>query len=198
MRAIFAILPLALFVGACSAQGSVELRVSSTSQGQVAAPPNPGPVPPLPEPPPAQLLTTITRVDVHVDESNIDMTPNDEKDDDSGGWTTIFRGDQRIDLYDSAAVEKTLAQGQAPVGTVSQVRLYLKDDVTLIDSLGEHPVKCPSCSQSGLKLVTSSNVEIEPDGILRLTLDFDSDASLIQNNSGYILKPVVHIAASNE
>lgn len=192
MRAILAILPFALLVTACSAQGTVEVEVTSTSQASTAPPPQD----PAPEILP-QLNATITRVDVHVDAVDTPFAeePNQE---DSVGWTTIFEGEKRINLLDSSAVARTLGSAPAPTGTVSQVRLVLQNDVMYVDAMGEQSVKCPSCSQSGLKLNPQSNVEIEEDGVLRLTLDFDADTSLVENAQGLILKPVIKVQAVNE
>jgi hypothetical protein len=195
MRGILAILPLALLVASCSAEGNITVDVKSTSQA-VVEPPTPGqPVPPAPP----RLLATISRIAVHVATSGIEMS--DEAftgKEDTDGWTTIFEGDQTINLLDSASVARTLGSAPAPEGTVTQVRLYIKDDVVLFDESGEHAVTCPSCTESGLKLVTSSQVEVERNGVLRLTLNFDADKSLVENPNGLILKPTIRVEAVNE
>lgn len=193
-RSTLAILPLALFVGACSAQGTVELNVKSTSQAQTTAPTNPAPDPTVQE----HLRATLTRVDVHIDDTIDNVENKVDADDDAGEWRTIFEGSREIDLFDSSAVTRTLGESQVPAGKVTQVRLYLNDDAVFVDRLGDHSIKCPSCAESGLKIVTGPNVEVDEDGILHLTLDFDADSSIVTNNSKMILKPVVHVIASYE
>ena len=185
MRALLAILPLAALLASCSfnAEGTVEVRFRSTSEAIEQQPP--------PDPLPAaipQLNATIKEIAIHVDRSNGTL-----KDDESNGWTTIFEGEQRINLLDSTGVAKTLGSAPAPEGTVTQVRLYLGEDVQYVDERGERPVTCPSCTQSGLKLVPSSDVEVDQDGILRLTLNFDGEQSLHDTGNGLMMKPVVHV-----
>ena len=192
MRAILALLPFVLLVAACRAEGTVEVRVRSTPQPVTETEPAPPPDP-TPEVMP-QLNAIITEIAVHVDRPNIDLNGTDN--DESNGWTTIFEGDQHVNLLDSSAVAQTLGTAPAPVGTVTQVRLYLAEDVKYVDARGQHAVTCPSCTQTGLKLVTGSNVEVDEVGILRLTLRFDGEESLIKNAEGLMLKPVVHVEAA--
>jgi hypothetical protein len=194
MRSILAILPLALLAASCNGEGTITVDVKSTSQ-PVVAPSTPDPVPPISP----RLLATIARIVVHVDTPDIDLSdepPTDKED--TNGWTTIFEGDQTINLFESDSVARSLGSAPAPAGPVTQVRLYINDDVVLFDESGQHAVTCPSCAESGLKLVTSSQVEVERDGVLRLTLNFDADKSLVENRNGLILKPTIRVEAVNE
>lgn len=195
MRALLSVLPVvpfALFAMACSAQGTVEVDISSTSQPSTTAPP--------PEPEPEvlpQLNATILRVDVHVNANETPFTENPDQNE-SIGWETVFEGEQRINLLDRQAMNRTLGSAPVPAGELSQVRLILKDDVKYMDASGEQAVKCPSCSQSGLKLNPQSDLHVEQDGVLRLTLKFDPNSSLVENSQGLILKPVIKVDAVNE
>ncbi len=194
MRALLGILPLVIFAAGCGNQGTVEVDVASTSQALTGVPTQPG------EPAPAQreLRASITRVDMHVVESGREARGQVAAGRASEGWTTIFEGEQEINLLDSESVARSLGSAPAPVGKVTQVRLFLNEGALLVDEQGSRSITCPSCSETGLKLVTAAQVEVEADGVLRLSLDFDADASLVESDTGTILRPVVRVHAVNE
>ncbi len=194
MRTLLSILPLVIFAAGCGNQGTIEVDVGSTSQALTSVPVEPS------EPTLAQreLRTSITRVDVHVVEAGRDARGNEAAGRASDGWTTIFEGAQEINLLDTASAVRSLGSVQAPIGKVTQVRLFMNDVANLVDEQGSRNITCPSCSETGLKLVTAAQLEVEADGILRLTLDFDADASLVESDSGTVLRPVVRVHAVNE
>jgi hypothetical protein len=81
---------------------------------------------------------------------------------------------------------------QIPSGTISQIRLILGDDNTIVIGDNEYNLKTPSAQQSGLKL----NVHYEfHEGIAyEYTIDFDAARSVVKTGNGqYILKPVLKV-----
>ncbi|WP_437680926.1 DUF4382 domain-containing protein [Sorangium sp. So ce131] len=157
-----------------------------------------------------RLSVTVTEVNVHVagdgaeaeddaDEGSPadDGEPAEETLADEQGWVTVFSGATKVDLFDAAATEQLLGSGEIPAGKITQVRLVLAD-VELVDGDVTSPVACPSCSESGLKIVTRGAVEVSPGDTLHLTLDFDQAGSLTEEESGYRLDPVIKIIAAEE
>lgn len=81
---------------------------------------------------------------------------------------------------------------QIPSGTISQVRLILGDNNSIIIGENEYDLKTPSAQQSGLKL----NVHYEfHEGIAyEYVIDFDAARSVVKTgNEKYILKPVLRV-----
>jgi hypothetical protein len=154
------------------------------------------------------LVVTVTEVNVHMAgdaEENeasemapgVDGKSTRDESVDEGGWITIFSGEVKLDLLDVTSTEKLLGSNEVPEGKVTQVRLVLTD-AELIDGSTRSVVSCPSCSESGLKILTKNAVEVSSGGTLHLTLDFDQTSSLTQEQSGYRLSPVIKIAKVEE
>jgi len=80
-----------------------------------------------------------------------------------------------------------------PAGRVTQVRLVLDGNVTLVVDGVAQTLRCPSCSESGLKIVTEGDVTVAPGGHLHLDLEFDLDASLTLDGGALILRPTVKL-----
>jgi hypothetical protein len=188
-------------VTACSGNGGGTVEVGTTSSN-LTAPPSAVATNLSPH-----LLVTVTSVSVHVagaDEDNkgddkvagppgSPPAPEPEKDDDGSGWVTIFSGSKTLDLRDSAQVETFLASAPVLAGKITQIRLILAGDATLVDGATQVAVKCPSCTESGLKIVTRGQVTIPSGGTLHLTLDFDQGASLAANGGTYVLNPTIKV-----
>ncbi len=87
-----------------------------------------------------------------------------------------------------------LADAVIPAGTISQVRLILGDNNSIVTTSDEKiALTIPSAQESGLKVQVHQEVT---GGILyRLKLDFDVARSIVKaGNSGkYLLKPVLRI-----
>jgi hypothetical protein len=79
-----------------------------------------------------------------------------------------------------------------PTGRVTGVRLILANSPELDIGVQTFNVRCPSCMESGIKIVTHDLV-VTKGGTLHLTIDFDLGASLVQEGSGFLLKPVIHV-----
>ena len=76
---------------------------------------------------------------------------------------------------------------------MTQIRLVLAG-ATFVDGTTPTPVACPSCTQTGLKIVTMGKLFVPSGGTLHVTLDFDREHSLSATADGFRLDPVVKIA----
>ncbi|MBK5284967.1 MAG: DUF4382 domain-containing protein, partial [Bacteroidia bacterium] len=87
-------------------------------------------------------------------------------------------------------IDTLIASGNVPSGELSQVRLILgANNSVMVDSI-VHPLSTPSAMQSGLKLNVHST--LEPGVEYNLLLDFDANQSIVLTGSGvYQLKPVI-------
>lgn len=187
---------LALTVAGCgSAGGAASIEVGITAQAlQTTAPSSGGSL----ATDRRHLVITVTEVDVHV----AAIGGDDDDDDASGksaggsGWIKAFSGETKVDLLDAIATEALLGSITVPAGKITQVRLVLTD-AELVDGLETTAVTCPSCSESGLKIVTEGKVNVAVGGVLHLALDFDQTKSLTQDEAGYRLNPVIKIATSH-
>ena len=145
------------------------------------------------------LVITVTEVDVHVaaiggDDDDDNAPPG--KTAGGSGWIKAFSGETKVDLLDAIATEALLGSITVPAGKITQVRLVLTD-AELAYGLETTAVTCPSCSESGLKIVTEGKVNVAVGGTLHLALEFDQAKSLTQDEAGYRLNPVIKIATSH-
>jgi len=85
-----------------------------------------------------------------------------------------------------------LVDEEIPGGYLSQIRLVLgKNNTVMIDSI-VHELTTPSAQQSGLKLNVQN--EIVPGESYSYTIDFMVEKSIVETGSGkYILKPVIRV-----
>ena len=76
--------------------------------------------------------------------------------------------------------------------TISQVRLVLGSENSIMVDSVLHDLKTPSAQQSGLKINVHANIaDID---VYNLLIDFDAEKSVVeQGNEGYILKPIIKV-----
>ena len=85
-----------------------------------------------------------------------------------------------------------IVDGQVPSGMLSQVRLILGENNTLVIGTDNFDLKTPSAQQSGLKL--NVHQEIFSGVAYEYTIDFDAGRSVVLTGKGqYILKPVLKV-----
>ncbi|MCH4822348.1 DUF4382 domain-containing protein [Gramella lutea] len=119
-----------------------------------------------------------------------------EADVDGDGWVSV--GDVQTGVYDllelTGGVSQLLADTEVPAGYVSQMRLILGSENTVIVDGVEQPLNTPSAEQSGLKL--QLNQDFEEGENYAFLLDFDVDKSIVATgNGGFNLKPVIRLSA---
>src|SRR5690554_5908812 len=97
-------------------------------------------------------------------------------------------------IYDllelTAGVNVLLFNDEVPSGDISQIRLILGEENSIVVDGEVLPLDTPSAQQSGLKIQVHQTLEA---GVLyEFILDFDVDKSIVaQGNGGYSLKPVI-------
>jgi hypothetical protein len=85
-----------------------------------------------------------------------------------------------------------IADGEYGEGFVSQIRLVLGDNNTVMVDSVIHDLKTPSAQTSGLKLNVQQ--EITPGAAYAFTIDFDAQLSIVEKgNGGFNLKPVIRV-----
>ncbi len=97
-------------------------------------------------------------------------------------------------IYDllelTAGVNVLLFNDEVPAGSISQIRLVLGENNTIVVDGQTLPLDTPSAQQSGLKIQV--NESLQPGILYEFMLDFDVDKSIVsQGNGGYSLKPVI-------
>jgi hypothetical protein len=110
----------------------------------------------------------------------------------SSGWQTVSL--LRPGIYNllkfSNGIDTVLAAADLPAGTLSQMRLVLGGNNSVVIGGQSYPLKTPSAQQSGLKFNIHS--ALTADIVYRLWIDFDANRSIVSTGSGaYILKPVI-------
>jgi hypothetical protein len=89
-------------------------------------------------------------------------------------------------------IDTLIASSTVPSGALSQVRLILGPNNTVVVDGQPHPLSTPSAMQSGLKLNVHS--ALQPGVLYELLLDFDANQSIVVTGTGeYQLKPVIRV-----
>jgi len=94
-----------------------------------------------------------------------------------------------VDLLQPGQTSAFFASLDVPTGRVTQLHVVLASDPSLEFGGEIFSVSCPSCDQTGIKIVPAGTLEVPEDGLLELALDFESALSLTPQ--GYRLDPVV-------
>jgi hypothetical protein len=131
-----------------------------------------------------KVLIDIRSVQIHTDAG---------ANDNSAGWTAL--GNIKPGIYNlldfSNGKDTLLAASNLPVGTVSQIRLVLGENNSLVLKDGTtKSLKTPSGQTSGLKV--QIHAELKEDVTYVVLLDFDAAKSIVEKGNGsYSLKPVI-------
>ncbi|WP_026933005.1 DUF4382 domain-containing protein [Christiangramia echinicola] len=139
------------------------------------------------------VFVDVQDIEIHVESDN---EAEAEADVDGDGWVSV--GDVQTGVYDllelTGGVSQLLADTEVPAGYVSQMRLILGSENSVIVDGVEKPLNTPSAQQSGLKLQLNQNFEAGEN--YAFLLDFDVDKSVVETgNGGYNLKPVIRLSA---
>lgn len=87
-------------------------------------------------------------------------------------------------------LDTLLMRATLPAGTVSQIRLILGSNNSVVVGGTSYPLNTPSAQESGLKL--NLNQTFAANGSYDIWLDFDAAKSIVLTGSGtYKLKPVI-------
>jgi len=87
-------------------------------------------------------------------------------------------------------LDTLLMQASLPAGTISQMRLVLGSNNSIVVGGTSYPLSTPSASESGLKL--NIDQTFAANGSYDIWIDFDAAKSIVLTGSGtYKLKPVI-------
>ncbi|MGB8703575.1 MAG: DUF4382 domain-containing protein [Gillisia sp.] len=119
---------------------------------------------------------------------------------DAQGWVSL--NNVQTGVYDlltlTGGVTQLLADADIPAGKLSQIRLVLGDNNSVVKNGETQPLSTPSAQQSGLKLQVNQTLEAGKD--YAFLLDFNVDQSIVSAGSsgGFILKPVIRVSADGD
>ena len=131
---------------------------------------------------------------VFVDVENVVVKYNGQEDE-------TFFANINAGVYDllelTGGVSVLLVDDEIPAGDISQIRLILGDNNTIVVDGETFSLDTPSAQQSGLKIQVNETLE---GGIFyEFILDFDVDKSILQTGNGqYKLKPVIRASTVAE
>ena len=145
------------------------------------------------------LVITVDQVKLHVAATGADDDSAHDTDTDTGrsGWKMAFSGSTEVDLFDATSTEALLSSIVVPAGKITQVRLVLAG-AKLVEGATTTAVTCPSCLETGLKIILGGKVDVVEGDRLHLQLDFDQATSLTHDETGYRLAPVIKLVNAHE
>src|SRR5688572_26730265 len=127
--------------------------------------------------------------EVKIDVQGVEIHASEN--DDGKGWTSVNVKTGIYDLLElTNGLDTLLGEVELPAGKISQIRLKLGDNNSLVTDGQTFDLSTPSAQQSGLKLQIHQTLE---EGITyKILLDFDVARSIVKTGNGnYKLKPVI-------
>lgn len=114
---------------------------------------------------------------------------------DQNGWVSLPANKGVYNLLDfTNGLDTLLASGTVETGTISQIRLVLGSNNSVMVDGKLYPLSTPSAQQSGLKL--NIHAVLTKGITYTILLDFDADKSIVHTGKDtYILKPVIRTVA---
>jgi hypothetical protein len=142
----------------------------------------------------ATLHVRLTDAPADFDQVNIDIQGvqvNSEAGDQTSGWRTLTVENGVYNLLElTNGLDTLLGVTELPAGKISQIRLILGTDNTVMVNGELFPLSTPSAQQSGLKL--NVNAQLKAGITYTILLDFDAALSVVEKGDGtYSLKPVI-------
>ncbi len=128
----------------------------------------------------------IQRVEYHLNQGN-----------QNSGWSVLDDTPRMIDILKlTNGLDSLIASAEIPSGRISQIRLILGSNNTIVVNGTMRNITVPSGNQTGLKLNVQTNLEAEL--TYRFLLDFDVAKSVVvTGNNNYMLKPVIRVIVEN-
>jgi hypothetical protein len=115
------------------------------------------------------------------------------------GWISL---PTNAGIYDLLTLQNDVSatlvnQGSLPSGDITQFRMILgSNNTVMVDSI-IYELKTPSAEQSGLKLNVKSNFDANE--LYEIIVDFDAEKSIVKKGNGnYSLKPVLKLESVNQ
>lgn len=117
----------------------------------------------------------------------------------NGGWVSL---PTNAGIYDLLTLQNDVSaslvnQGVLPAGEMTQFRMILgPNNTVMVDSI-IHDLDTPSAEQSGLKI--NVKTDFAPNELYEIIIDFDAEKSVVKKgNGGFNLKPVLKLGAVNQ
>ena len=117
----------------------------------------------------------------------------------TSGWFELEVNEGIYDLLDYDSGNDTLIAFDSllQAQTISQIRLVLGDNNTIVVEGDTFDLETPSAQTSGLKVQV--HAELQPDVSYKVVLNFDADDSILETGNGkYKLKPVINTTIIEE
>lgn len=134
----------------------------------------------------------ILEVKMHVGKKENDTTDND-------GWISLATNEGIYNLLElqDGITDTLVDESEIPVGYITQMRLVLGDENTIMVDSTIYELDTPSGQSSGLKFKV--NGEIKSGKTYDLLFDFDAEKSIVEKgNDSYSLKPVLKLVELEE
>lgn len=129
-------------------------------------------------------------VNVEIKEVTVHVVPASS----NGQWVSLKTKSGIYDLLKlQNGIDTTIAEtDQIPVGKVTQVRLILGTNNTVLLNNVSYPLTVPSGTNTGLKL--PGPIDVTPNAAVQILLDFDASKSVLdKGNQEFQLKPVIQL-----
>lgn len=130
-----------------------------------------------------QVNVEITKVRVHLEPAS-----------GNEGWVDLPTTAGVYDLLKlQNGIDTTIVNtSQLPAGRITQMRLLLGSNNTIMIDSVIHPMTVPSGTTSGIKLV--GGLDLDPNQTLDVLIDFDAAQSVVESGNGkFHLKPVIKV-----
>lgn len=119
----------------------------------------------------------------------------------ANGEAAISLDEVNAGIYDllklTGGANVLLVEDEIHAGKISQIRLILGSDNSIVVDGKSYPLKTPSAQQSGLKIQV--NKTLKAGALYEFILDFDVEESIVENGNGeYSLKPVIRASLKAE
>jgi hypothetical protein len=128
---------------------------------------------------------------VYIDVEKVEVNVSSDSGTSSGWQTLPLLRPGIYNLLDFRnGLDTVLASVNLPAGTLSQLRLTLGSNNSVVINGQSYPLKTPSAQQSGLKF--NIHAALTSGIVYRLWIDFNAGSSIVATgNGGFILKPVI-------
>lgn len=128
---------------------------------------------------------------VYIDVQKVEVNVSSDTGTASGWQTVPLLRPGIYNLLDFRnGIDTVLAAADLPAGQISQMRLVLGDNNSVVINGQTFNLKTPSAQQSGLKF--NIHAKLTEGIVYRLWIDFDAGRSIVSTGSGaYLLKPVI-------
>jgi hypothetical protein len=122
---------------------------------------------------------------INVTFSKVQVHQQDDGDDD-GKWHTISIIDGTVDLVALTNISSLLGSEELPEGIYTQIRIVVESATGIMINGTQVVFDVPSG-----ELKTTHPFHVDADHPVKLTIDIDLEHSIVQNNNGWIFKPVL-------